>query len=200
MVHVSALASEGLGETSISSHPRWGAKTTLTPLSSHRLPLPERHAGTTVVEITCPQTTHPASNISGKTSGLGGGVMSPGGESGYSSSSMSGSKFSLFTTSSLGRLLMGPAETEAGKGGREEKARPQHPPTPSALYPTGHTGGPKLVPTNILSRIVAVSSRSPYRAGTRGSVPTSDGLFKRQRAAARWSLEVPRGRQVLCPC
>lgn len=46
--------------------------------------------------------------------------MSPGGESGYKSSSLSGSKFSLFTTSNLGRLTMGPAETEAGTGGRIE--------------------------------------------------------------------------------
>lgn len=44
--------------------------------------------------------------------------MSLGGESGYKSSSISGSKFSFFTTSNLGRLTMGPAETEAERGER----------------------------------------------------------------------------------
>lgn len=77
-----------------------------------------------------PRATHPSPHSSAGTSGLGGGVMSRGGESGTSSSCMSwGPKFSLLTASNLGLLTLGAEKTH----GRNRGAPPASPPpTPGA--------------------------------------------------------------------
>lgn len=88
-----------------------------------------------------PQATHPLLRGSLGTSGLGGGVMSPAGESGRGGSSISsGLKFSFLTTSSLSRLTLGAGEAD----GRNEGSSPALHPTPEPGAPEDILGGKAL--------------------------------------------------------